>query len=198
MLSIKFPSDFFNELSAVYLALDISSSLRILSSSLLWRAKFLPHDQDWQLRVGALSAIAERSRDSVDLESLIINTFPGREATLGLHFACQLDLNMSTSGDLIVTSIDTLVHSSIVSDNFDSLETGKNGHNSRKKQQAIKNKTETLTHFYQRIQDYANRTNPYAGRSQTPLMHFLTTEGIPVHDERNTKVLTSSRFTQAC
>jgi hypothetical protein len=30
------------------------------------------------------------------------------------------------------------------------------------------------------------------------LLHFLTTEDISVHDERNTKVLTSSRFTQAC
>jgi hypothetical protein len=29
-------------------------------------------------------------------------------------------------------------------------------------------------------------------------LHFLTTEDIPVHDERNIQILTSSRFTQAC
>jgi hypothetical protein len=28
-------------------------------------------------------------------------------------------------------------------------------------------------------------------------LHFLTTKDIPVHDERNTKLLMSSRFTQA-
>jgi hypothetical protein len=65
----------------------------------------------------------------------------------------------------------------------------KNGYNSSKKQQTITNKTETLAHFHQRIYYYANRTNPYAGRRQTPLVFFLTTEDIPVHDEPNTKVL---------
>jgi hypothetical protein len=29
-------------------------------------------------------------------------------------------------------------------------------------------------------------------------LHFLTMKDIPVHDERDPKVLTSSRFTQAC
>jgi hypothetical protein len=75
---------------------------------------------------------------------------------------------------------------------------GKHGHKSRKKEQAIMNKTETVPHFHQRIQYHANRTNPYAGGRQTPLFHVLTTEDIPVHDERNPKALVSSRFAQAC
>jgi hypothetical protein len=52
----------------------------------------------------------------------------------------------------------------------------KHGHNLRKKQQAIKNRTDTPTHFHQRIQYNANRTNLCAGRRQTPLLHFLATD----------------------
>jgi hypothetical protein len=73
------------------------------------------------------------------------------------------------------------------------LTPGRNGHNSRRKQKAIKTKTETQlisnkeSILMQIARIYAQED------ARPPFPVFLTTQHIPAHDERNTTVLTSSQ-----
>jgi hypothetical protein len=108
ILSINFPSAFFNELSAVYLALESD-----IPPSRLGPAT--------QSRSAVCNCRALKRLRGVRIAHRQYISGAGGHSYFAF-FARQLDLNMSMSGDIIATIIDSPVHPSIVSDTFDSFQ----------------------------------------------------------------------------